>query len=153
MAAPKGNQFWKLQSTFGRKLDWPNPEELEAACMQYFESTSARKDWDSLDWVGKDAKKVTRPQAIPFTIKGLCLFLGMKLDTWKDYGKREAFADICTRVEDIIYTQKLEGTATGHFKESFMAREMGLADQQEFKSKIIIEGKTTEELDDLLDEK
>lgn len=138
--APKGNQFWKLRSKHGRDKIFTDPKVLEDACMDYFEETDSRNDWDEKDWVGKDAKEVTRHRKTPFTLKGLCVFLDIDQTTWGNYRKdysdgndqlSKDFFRVITRVEDIIYTQKFEGSVTGHFNSNIIARDLGLTDKKD----------------------
>jgi hypothetical protein len=131
MGAPKGNQFWKLAPKSGRKLIYQTPEELEADCMEYFEVTSGRTDWNKQNWVGKDGNEVTVKVATPFTKTGMMIFLGISDDTWENYKKRQEFLGIITYVERIIYTQKFEGATTGHYNSSIIARDLGLVDKKE----------------------
>lgn len=125
MAAPKGNQFWLLRSSHGRKPIFKNPEELEKACYEYFETTSERT-WNEQHWVGKDGDEVAKRHPTPFTLSGLYIFLDINKDTWILYRERKDFMAICTHVENIIYTQKFEGAATGFFNHAIIARDLGL---------------------------
>jgi hypothetical protein len=130
MGAPE-NQFWKLAPKSGRKLIYQMEEELEADCMEYFEVTSKRTNWNKQNWVGKDGNEVTVNVTPPFTKKGLCIFLGINHETFDNYGDRKEFSAIVTRVEDIIFNQKFEGATTGHYNSSIIARDLGLVDKKE----------------------
>lgn len=133
MASPSGNQFWKLRSTHGRELIFSSPTILWEACCEYFESTDARK-WVKKDWVGKDAHAVDRETQTPYTWSGLCLFLDIDVKTWALYENREDFIPICTRVRQIIITQKLEGATVGAFNPMIVSRDIGLVDKTENKN-------------------
>lgn len=125
MAAPQGNQFWKLRSTHGRDLIFSSPSILWEACVEYFEVTDARK-WIKKDWVGKDAHEVEREVDTPYTLTGLFVFLDIDHKTWDQYRNREGFTEITTRVQQIMYTQKLEGATVGAFNPSIVARDLQL---------------------------
>ncbi len=127
MSAPTGNQFWKQRSKHGRDLLFSSPTILWEACCEYFEATDTRK-WVKKDWVGKDAMEVNRETETPYTLTGLYIFLDISAQTWKDYRNRQDFIEIITRVETIIYTQKLEGAAVGAFNANIIARDLGLKD-------------------------
>jgi len=129
MAAPKGNQFWKLRSKHGRDLIFSSPTLLWEACCEYFEATDTRK-WVRKDWVGKDAVEVERETDTPYTLTGLYVFLDISKQTWSDYRDREGFIDVITRVEQIMYTQKFEGATVGAFNANIIARDLGLKDSQ-----------------------
>ncbi len=127
MAAPEGNQFWKLRTTIGRDKIFETPEILWSACVEYFEATDSRK-WLKTEFNGKDAIECKVPTETPYTWTGLYLFLDISHTTWQDYEKREAFIAICTRVRNIIYTQKFEGAAVGAFNANIIARDLQLKD-------------------------
>lgn len=133
MAAPIGNQFWKLCPKTGRKPIYEDNEVhiFEQDCMDYFEQTQQRRDWDKQHWAGKDGKEVAVKVPCPFSKGGLFIFLGLSKDTWENYKSRKGFLDVITRVENIIYTQKLDGASTGHFNHNIIARELGLVDKRE----------------------
>lgn len=134
MAAPVGNQFWKLRATHGRDLIFSSPEILWQACIEYFEATDKRK-WYKTDFKGKDVTEVQIPTDTPYTITGLHIFLDIDYKTWELYKGREDFIQIIDKVEKIIYTQKLEGAAVGAYNASIIARDLGLADKKEVENK------------------
>ncbi len=130
MSAPKSNQFWKLRSKHGRDLIFGTPDSLWEAACEYFEATDSRK-WTKKDWVGKDAKKVTRETETPYTISGLCLYMDVSREWWNKFKNenREDFLQVLARIENIIYTQKFEGASVGAFNASIIARDLGLKEQ------------------------
>lgn len=137
MAAPAGNQFWKLRESHGRELEYKTEEELRTEVMGYFE-------WcENNPWYKNEAIKsgektgdiVKVPTARPFTISGLCIYLGISLKTWKAYCKREDFIHITTYAEEVIYTQKFEGAAVGAFNANIIARDLGLSEKAELTGK------------------
>ncbi len=135
MPAPLGNQFWKLRSKHGRDKLFKDPQLLLEACFEYFEITANRK-WTKKDWVGKDATMVERENETPFTYSGLSLYLGCEWRTFVDLknDNNKDFLQVVTRVEQIIYTQKIEGASVGAFNSSIVARELGLKDNQDLTS-------------------
>lgn len=130
MAAPKGNQFWKLRSKHGRDVIFKTPELLWEAACEYFEATDARK-WVKKDWVGKDATEVSRETETPYTLSGLCLYLDCSREWWNKFKNenREDFLQVVTRIDQIIYTQKFEGASVGAFNANIIARDLGLKEQ------------------------
>lgn len=130
MAAPEGNQFWKLRSKHGRDKIWTDPEVLLQACMEYFDVTSKRI-WEKTEFNGKDAIECKVPTSAPFTLTGLYVFLDIVHSTWDEYRKKDGFSAVCTRVEQIIYTQKFEGASVGAYNANIIARDLGLADKKE----------------------
>lgn len=133
MAAPEGNQFWKLRSKSGRDKIFETPESLWEHCAEYFESTDGRK-WIKTEFNGKDAIECHVPTETPYTWTGLYLYLDIDHKTWDLYELREEFIPITTRVKHIIYTQKFEGAAVGAFNANIISRDLGLKDSTEAKT-------------------
>lgn len=130
MAAPKGNQFWKHRSKHGRDKIFESPEMLWEAAQEYFESVDSRK-WIRTEFHGKDATECKVPNETPYTISGLCVFLDINRTTWMHYKEHKDFSNIAARIEQIIYTQKIEGASVGAFNASIVARELGLTDKSQ----------------------
>lgn len=149
MAAPKGNQFWKLRSKHGADAIFTDPKILLDESYKFFQ-WSDDNPWEKVETKAKPSGEEvnTTPTARPYTISGLCLFLGVNTKYFNDFKKSETyknnkdFSEVITRIEDIIYTQKFEGAAVGAFNATIMSRELGLADkiQQEHSGEV----KTTE---------
>ncbi len=137
MAAPSGNQFWKLRSKHGRDILFATPELLWDACVEYFEATDARK-WTKKDWVGKDAVEVDRETDTPYTITGLCLYLNCNRGYFSDFKKTcsQDFSVIVSRVEDIIFTQQFEGASVGVYNGNIIARNLGLIEKSEISATV-----------------
>jgi len=127
MAAPAGNQFWKARTKHGRDKLFSSAESLWDACCEYFE------------WVEENPlleDKVTSYQGVnthepltkmrAMTITGLCLFLDVDRETWARWRSDKDFCGICTRAEDVMYTQKLSGAAADLLNANIIARELGL---------------------------
>jgi hypothetical protein len=134
MAAPKGNQFWKLASDPGRETKY-KPEELWKKACDYFAWCDANP-WVKKDFVrgGESAGKIVDLHtARPYTLTGFCVHAGIALKTFQAYEKRQEFVPVTTRIKEIAYTQKFEGAAVGAFNANLIARELGLADKQETK--------------------
>lgn len=151
MAAPKGNQFWKLRSEHGRDLLFTTPELLWEAACQYFNWVDAHP-WFKIEQlktpiVDKDKetgeKKVTSvvkvPTARPYSLSGLCIYLHASEAFWKNFRKNENlsedFLSVIARVEEIISTQQFEGAAVGAFNANIIARKLGLTEKSEMTGK------------------
>ena len=132
MAAPKGNQFWKLAKNIGKDRIYKSPDALKKECLAYFKWVEENPLYSVEVVKIKDrAELVPVPKLRAMTLRGLCVFLGIKLQTWLNYREREEFFDIITRVEEMIYAQKFEGAAGGMLNANIIARELGLADKSE----------------------
>ena len=156
MAATVGNQWWKLRSKHGCDAIFSTPEILESACEEYFKATDERNDWDGQNWVGKDGEEVVVKKKVPYSLKGLCVFLGVSSHYFSECKKSETFKsnkdflEVYTRVEDIIQTQQIDGSMMGYYNASLTARLNGLVDKTDMtsggeplKAQIIVQDKET----------
>jgi len=132
-----GNQFWKMRSKHGRDKIFKEPQTLWDAACEYFEYTDARNTWDKEDFRGKDAKKVTIKRKIPYTLSGLCIFLGVNEDYITDFQndikdkakknkKDKDFLRVIADIRAIIWTQKFEGASVGEFNSNIISMELGM---------------------------
>lgn len=136
MAAPKGNQFWKARSSHGRKPIFANPDDLWAACVEYFEWVEANPLYEDrlVTFQGVATHEpVAKMRAM--TLDGLCLFLDISDETWRDYRNREDFVGVCGIAEKTIRSQKFEGAAADLLNANIIARDLGLADRSELTGK------------------
>jgi hypothetical protein len=127
-----GNQFWKLAPNIGRKPIWENPEEMRAACEEYFEHVISTPFWDnqviSFQGVGTD-HPVEKMRAM--TIDGLCVFLGIARSTWRNYRTNPVFMPVTEYVESVMFDYKLTGAAAGFLNANIIIRDLGLKDSAE----------------------
>ena len=144
MGAPIGNQWWKLRSKHGRDKIFATSEIMWEAACEYFTHTENEQRWNEQNWVGKEGNEVVKHHPTPFTIQGLCLFLGVNTRYFNDFedgikGKDDkeslGFSEVIARIRDVIFKQKFEGASTGFFNANIIARELGLIDKQEIDQK------------------
>ena len=129
MAAPKGNQFWKLREKHGRDTIFESPSELWEKACEYFQ-------WcDEHPWVKNEAVKagdhfgelVKVPTSRPYTLTGLCYYLGVGSRYFDDIG--EDFSAVEHKIKQVIDTQQFEGAAVGAYNASIIARKLGLSEK------------------------
>lgn len=132
MAAPKGNQFWKLRSKHGRNMLFETPELLWEAATEYFEWCD-KNPLIEIDYRGKDSNQVDLPKMRAYTLTGLCLYLDCNTEYFNHFEKScpKGFNQIITRIRETIYTQKFVGSAAGFLNPNIIARDLGLSDKQE----------------------
>ena len=132
MPALKGNEYYKLRSKDGRDKIFKTPETLKSACNEYFEWCIANPLIEELVFHSQGVVTKTEvSKARPFTLDGLCNYIDISVDTFRNYEKREDFIGITTRVRQIIYNQKFEGASVGFFNPNIIARDLGLSDKKE----------------------
>jgi len=137
MAAPKGNQFWKLRSKHGRDKLFSSPDLLWKAACEYFQWCDDHPLLE-IDFKGKDAERVEVPRMRPYTLQGLCLYLDCNTDYFRQFkqseaGKTKDYSWVISRIEETIYNQKFSGAAAGFLNANIIARDLGLADKKENK--------------------
>lgn len=135
MSAPKKNQFWRLRSKHGRDKLFTSPELLWTAAEEYFL-------WcDGNPWLKKEAIKsgertgdiIDIPAARPYSLSGLCLYLGACEVYWWQFkaAEHEGFEQVIAAVEQVIETQQFEGAVVGVFNANIISRKLGLVDRQD----------------------
>lgn len=136
MAAPRGNRFWEARSTHGRAPIFKTPDDLWAACLEYFEWVEENPLYESKPFAYQGIvvqEPVAKMRAM--TVVGLCNFLDISTDTWALYKGRKDFVGITARAEQAMRQQKFEGAAADLLNPNIIARDLGLADRQEHTGK------------------
>lgn len=135
MAAPKGNNFYLKRTKYKEKL-FESPKVLWDAACEYFNHCD-ENPWiknepiKSGDMAGTCMQVETER---PYTLSGLCVFLGCTQDTLSNYGSREGYQEyfgVVKEIKQIVYTQKFEGAAVGAFNSNIIARDLGLTDKKD----------------------
>lgn len=138
MAAPEGNQFWKLRSKHGRDKLFESPDLLWEAACEYFEWCEANPLMESKPMVvsigqnqGSSVEMTEIPKMRPFTLHGLCLYLGCGLAYFRQFKDTENkdFSTVLAEIEQTIYNQKFSGAAAGFLNANIIARDLGLTDK------------------------
>jgi hypothetical protein len=139
MAAPEGNQFWKVRSSHGRKPIFAGPDSLWDAAVEYFEWVEANplKESQAFAYQGVvTAHELPKMRAM--TLSGLCLFLDITRETFGQYRDKQGFSDVTTRIDDVIRTQKFEGASAGLLNPNIIARDLGLAEKSEISAGVTL---------------
>jgi hypothetical protein len=134
MAAPKGNQFWKLRSKHGRDALFASPELLWEAACEYFEWCDEHP-WSTVKFTETDKGGSTesKPTQRPYSRGGLFLYIGCS-ETWLTNFKKECSIDflrVIEEIEKVIDTQQWEGATVGVFNSNIIARTLGLKERSE----------------------
>ena len=114
------------------------PEEIWENFAQYVQ-WAEETPLIEVDFRGKDATEVNLPKKRLLTKEGFALACGFvswgNLSTYKK--KSEGFAKVFTRIEQAIYTSKLEGAASGLFNHNIIARDLGLMNQENVSMQVV----------------
>ena len=128
----KGNKFWEARSSHGRKPIWDNPEDMLAACIEYFEWVEDNPLWETKPMIAQgDIQDAPTAKMRAMTLEGLSVFLGIARSTWDNYREKDDFLGVVQYVEAVIYEQKLTGAAAGLLNSNIIVRELGLKDRSE----------------------
>jgi hypothetical protein len=134
MAAPKGNNFYKLRTKIGRELLFASPEALWEAAQEYFNHCDSNPII-VVDWVGKDAIKIERKLKRPYLIQGFAYYLDVSESWWRNFKRAKAidegFLTVIARIENRMSDDKISGAAVGIYKENIVSRIEGLADKKD----------------------
>ena len=132
MAAPKGNKFWELRSSHGRKPIFATPEDLWKCCVEYFEWVEDNPLYEAkvCSYQGQNVIE-SLPKMRAMTIGGLCLFLDITRQGWSEYSQKQGFSEITAQAEEVIFSQKFAGAAADLLNANIIARDLGLRDKVE----------------------
>jgi len=140
MNATNETRWWKAKSSLGRRPIFESPDQLWAACEEYFEwvQSNPLMSAELVKFQGT-ATLAEVPKMRAATIGGLCLFLDCDLNTWKSHAKRSTeFLNVVTAVEQAIREQKFAGAAADLLNSNIIARDLGLVDKQEHEVKGVL---------------
>lgn len=134
MAAPLGNQFWKIRSKHGREKLFSTPELLMESAHEYFEWCD-NNPYVSIKTVNSDKgfTNEEKPTARPYSKGGWFIYIGCS-DNWLSEFKKTCnndFLGVIHEIENIIYTQQWDGATIGAYNSNIIARSLGLTDKQD----------------------
>ncbi len=116
------------QYHFGRPPKFEKPEDLAKKVEAYF------KWCDDQGQTTTDSKGNERVIRKPYTITGLCVYLGISRHTWCEYADKPEFRDITEaaklRVENYTEESALTGRANPVFSIFSLKNNFGWVDQQ-----------------------
>ena len=114
------------------------PEELEAVWIRYKADLKDKgKQWEKIQYVGKDGKKATDYPKLPLTLEGLKRFcFDEKIGCIEQYfankdGLYNDFVSICSRIKTEIREDQITGGMMGFYNPSITQRLNNLKEQSE----------------------
>lgn len=121
----------------GKKKAIKSPEVLWGLFEKYVEATKSNPI-KIKDWVGKDAKPITRERERPLTLVGFYNYVAREgiITRMSDYfsnrgGRYEKYVPICSRVREEIRQDQIEGGMGGIYNASITQRLNDLIDKRE----------------------
>lgn len=159
MAAPKGNQYYKLaKEALGRPRTIPTAEEFAERFLEYVawsednpilaKRASRREGGTTVNGTAKDpeTRLDSESKRRPLSMYGFCAFLGvsrkwfemrLKMLEEKGDGRTEEEEDYFTamsRAKSIIEMQQYDGASVGDFNATLTMRALGLGDKVDMTS-------------------
>jgi len=140
MPAPKGNEYYKnCFRKMGRKRKFETPEDMLREGLDYFEYAinnpyEKKEVVKSGNMAGQEIS-VKLPQ--PFTLRGLCLHMGITLQTFNNYAHKEEnkdFFEVASTLRGICEEQALKGAVMGDYNANLVQRLVGLKDEVDITS-------------------
>lgn len=128
-----GNQFWRKRSKHGRDVIFSDPDIMwEAACEYFQYETQNTLKEHKVFGTGYSANA---DKMRPFSLIGLCLFLGVNTTYFHDFKSSKActsdFSNIIATIEEVIYKQQFDGAAAGLLNTNIIARKLGLVNRED----------------------
>ena len=125
-------ELWQYKRPVGRPPAFASPEELMQTAIEYFKWSEANP---LMEAKGVVVDKQFEIQYIPkrriLTIGAFCLFAGVSHETFYEYkNNKPEFSEVMKVIENAINEDKVHGTSAGLYNPMFVARLMGLSDNQ-----------------------
>lgn len=119
------------------------PEELEKVFKSYKEDLKQKaKQWEKIQYVGKDGSKKTDYPKLPLTLEGLKRYCwDEKIGNIEQYFLNQGslyndFIGICSRIKNEIREDQIQGGLLGFYNPSITQRLNGLVEKSEVNAKI-----------------
>lgn len=137
MAAPKGNQFWKLRSKHGRDKLFATPELLWEAACEYFEWCEQNPLYErkAFSFQGSIITE-DMPKMRAMTLSQLCFYLNCNEAYFRTFKAQlpedeKDFNTVIRDIEQTIYNQKFQGASADLLNANIIARDLGLTNKSE----------------------
>lgn len=147
MAAPKGNQFWKLRSKHGRDKLFATPKLLWEAACEYFEWCEANPLLETKGFAYQGVvTKEEFPKMRAMTLSQLCFYLHCNEAYFRTFKAQlpegeEDYNTVIKEIEQTIYNQKFQGASADLLNANIIARDLGLSDKSSIEQNTVIEYK------------
>ena len=122
--------------------NFETPEDLFKAFEEYKRDLKKQEsEWQRVNYVGKDGKRVSDPQKVPYTFECFKRFCIKNYGNVHQYfenknGNYESYLGICSRIKDEIRENQIIGGMLGFYNPSITQRLYGLTDKQDIKQSI-----------------
>lgn len=145
MAAPVGNQFYKMAVNPGRPKAIPEPDIMWGIFLNYKEYIKSHPVLIQ-DFVGKDADEVERKKEQPLSMESFENWVADNGGPWSlehyfmNYeGRYEEFISVCARIKREIRADQIRGGLVGIYNPSITQRLNNLVERTENNNKITLD--------------
>jgi hypothetical protein len=124
--APKGNQYWRVRKSHGQPRKFQTPRDLWDRACDYFLWVEQNPLYKPIYF--RDRGSVIQSKIAimrPMSIRGLSLHLGVSVQTFLNYERRESCRDyfeVCEGIRNVIFVHNFTGAAAGLLNPCVMAR-------------------------------
>ena len=137
-----GNRIWETRISPGINPKFETAEDLQAACVQYFEWNEANPliSAEKVTFQGKGST-FDVPKMRAMSIAGLCNFIGVCNRVWYEWKNkghsnyRSDLTQVMQWAEGVMRQQKFEGASADLLNANIIARDLGLSDKKELTGK------------------
>ena len=125
----KFKNMWDNIHRVGRPPAFENPGMLLELAMEYFKWVEDNPLQEAKMFSFQGVNELEDiPKKRPFTLAGLCLYMGMHTSTLATYKEFPEYSKVYNLIEQTIRDQKFQGAAAGFFNHAIIARDLGLKD-------------------------
>src|SRR4249920_2872901 len=139
-----GNNFWEIRSKHGRDKLFVTPQLMWEAACEYFQWCVDHPFYKAENKIvsnggnsGSSVELHEEPVKRPYTLEGLCLFLGCSVGYFRAFkctSTDKEFIAVIELIQQTVYEQQFSGASTGFFNANIISRALGLVDKQDVTS-------------------
>lgn len=123
------------------------PDDLEKAWEDFKLNLREEQDreWNKVQYVGKEAERVSDPQKVPYTLEGFKRYCRKRFGEIEQYftnqnGYYDDFVGICHAIKEEIRENQIIGGLLGFYNPSITQRLNGLVEKTESKVEATVSG-------------
>lgn len=124
MTAPNESIYYINRGKDGSEAVYRSPEQLLSEAVKYFtwcdENPLLKKD--TVKSGTKAGETIETPVPRPYTIEGLCVYIGLSIKTLYKYQNKKEFSPAISHIRNIIRQNQMEGAITGAYNASAILR-------------------------------
>lgn len=124
--APKGNEYWRARKSHGQPKKFQTPRDLWERAADYFSWVEQNPLYKPIYFHDRGSViEIELERVRPLSIRGLCLHLGISVQTFLNYERRESCRDyfeVCEYIRTVISNYNFTRAAAGLLNPCVLAR-------------------------------